>query len=289
MTVPRELAQATFHVRPMSGDEVDIAVEWAAAEGWNPGAGDATCFHKADAGGFLVGVLGEEPISTISVVRYGESFGFLGFYIVKPPYRGAGYGLRTWNAGLERLKGRVIGLDGVVDQQENYKRSGFAFAYNNVRYEGTAAGSAEDAPGVVALSTLPFEGIAAYDAAFFPEDRTRFLRCWIDQPRGRALGFVRDGALAGYGVLRPCRNGYKVGPLFADDAAVAESLFVALQADVRADAPVYLDTPAVNAEAVALARRHGMKPVFETARMYRGRAPELPLPRLFGVTSFELG
>jgi len=29
--------------------------------------------------------------------------------------------------------------------------------------------------------------------------------------------------------------------------------------------------------------------VFETARMYTGAAPQLPLRRLFGVTTFELG
>jgi len=29
--------------------------------------------------------------------------------------------------------------------------------------------------------------------------------------------------------------------------------------------------------------------VFETARMYRGAAPDLPVDRWFGVTSFELG
>jgi hypothetical protein len=32
-----------------------------------------------------------------------------------------------------------------------------------------------------------------------------------------------------------------------------------------------------------------MTPVFETARMYTRQSPELPLNRLFGVTSFELG
>jgi len=32
-----------------------------------------------------------------------------------------------------------------------------------------------------------------------------------------------------------------------------------------------------------------MHPVFETARMYTGAIPELPMDRLFGVTSFELG
>jgi hypothetical protein len=32
-----------------------------------------------------------------------------------------------------------------------------------------------------------------------------------------------------------------------------------------------------------------MTPMFETARMYRGRAPDLPLDRIFGITTFELG
>jgi hypothetical protein len=122
----------------MIRQELDVAVDWAAAEGWNPGWHDADCFYAADAGGFLIGLLGDEPIATIAVVRYGVSFGFVGFYIVKAAYRGQGYGLQIWKAGLRRLEGRVVGLDGVVDQQENYKKSGFLLAHRNVRYQGTA-------------------------------------------------------------------------------------------------------------------------------------------------------
>jgi hypothetical protein len=40
---------------------------------------------------------------------------------------------------------------------------------------------------------------------------------------------------------------------------------------------------------VALARRHSMKVAFETARMYTKGAPPLPMDRLYGVTTFELG
>ena len=32
-----------------------------------------------------------------------------------------------------------------------------------------------------------------------------------------------------------------------------------------------------------------MTPVFETARMVAGPAPEEPIERIFGVTTFELG
>ncbi|MGZ4994338.1 MAG: GNAT family N-acetyltransferase [Methylobacter sp.] len=279
----------SYTIRTMTRQEVNIAVDWAAEEGWNPGLYDADCFYAADPGGFLVGLLDDEPIATISVVKYGSSFGFLGFYIVKPEYRGQGYGIQIWNAGLALLSGRTVGLDGVVAQQDNYKKSGFTLSYSNVRYQGSGSGHYPADSGIVPLSTLAFDNIYAYDQAFFPDNRRAFLRCWIDQPQSTALGIVRDNKLAGYGVLRACRSGYKVGPLFADNPEYAEQLFLALSSHAPEDAPVFLDIPAVNAAAVDLANRHNMTVSFETARMYTGQCPDLPINRVFGVTTFELG
>lgn len=215
-------------------------------------------------------------------------YGFLGFYIVSPAFRGKGYGLRIWEAALARLAGRNVGLDGVVAQQGNYRKSGFSLAYRNVRYEG-GAGNAHEGGGVIDLAGVPFADVADYDAAFFPDDRRDFLKSWLSQPGIHARGVLRAGRLAGFGVVRPCLSGYKIGPLFADDAGLADDLFRALQAGLPVSAPIYLDVPEVNADAVALARRHGMRTVFETARMYMGEFPGLPLARWFGVTSFELG
>ncbi len=296
---PRE-----YIIRTMTRSEVGLAVDWAAGEGWNPGVFDADCFYAADPEGFLVGLLDGEPVACISVIRYGQSFGFLGCYIVRPGFRGQGFGLRIWNAGLERLRGRVVGLDGVVAQQENYKRSGFASVYRNVRRQGrgrsstsvpTGCGSStrhfpnDVFPDVVALSTLPFGVVEAYDRPLFPDDRACFLRCWIGQEEGRALGVLREGGLAGYGVIRKCRVGHKIGPLFADGPELAEKLLEALTFGLGPEDVFYLDTPEVNSAAVALADRRGMETVFETARMYKGEVPSLPVGRIFGVTTFELG
>ena len=99
----------------------------------------------------------------------------------------------------------------------------------------------------------------------------------------------QDGRLAGYGTIRPCRIGFKVGPLFADDADLADRLLRALISHARPGEPVQFDTPAANPAAIALARAHGMRPVFETARMYAGQAPTLPLDKIFGITTYELG
>ena len=80
----------------MRPEEISIAVDWAAAEGWNPGLADAACFAAADPEGFLIGELDGAPAATVSCVNYGASFAFLGFYIVREDLRGRGYGLRIW-------------------------------------------------------------------------------------------------------------------------------------------------------------------------------------------------
>jgi GNAT superfamily N-acetyltransferase len=154
-----------YTIKTMDRKEVDIAIEWAAKEGWNPGLHDAECYYTADPTGFLIGFLDEEPIATISAINYCKSFGFLGFYIVRPEYRGKGYGIQIWNAGLKYLKGRNIGLDGVVAQQDNYKKSGFKPAYSNIRYEGHGGGVPPENADIVNLSTLPFETIAGGSTA----------------------------------------------------------------------------------------------------------------------------
>lgn len=278
-----------YTIKTMGRKEIDIAIEWAAKEGWNPGLHDADCYYSADSNGFLIGRLGDEPIATISVIKYGESFGFLGFYIVKPEYRGKGYGIQIWNAGLKYLEGRNIGLDGVVAQQDNYKKSGFKLAYRNIRYEGFGGGDLHQNSEIVPLSTLPFETIDSYDRPFFPANRSQFIKAWINQADSHALGIMQNGKLVGYGVIRQCRSGYKIGPLFADSPEFAESLFLALKSKVKPSEPVYLDIPEVNQAAVALADRYNMTVSFETARMYRGEVADMPLNRLFGVTSFEIG
>jgi hypothetical protein len=99
---------------------------------------------------------------------------------------------------------------------------------------------------------------------------------------------MSDGRLTGFGVVRPCRSGYKIGPLFADDPQTAERLLAGLSSRAAGE-PIFLDTPEPNLAATSLAERHNMRPVFETARMYTRAAPPVDLRRIFGVTSFELG
>jgi len=284
-------------IRTMTRADLDVAVEWAAREGWNPGLADAEAFHAADPDGFLIAedAATGEPLATISAVRYGAGLGFVGFYIVPPGRRGQGHGIAIWREAMARLAGQTVGLDGVVAQHANYARSGFRLAWRNVRHGSEAAprpiGVPPDAPMVVEASTLPLDALAAYDRTLFAAPREAFLRAWLTLPGHVALAAVGgdDGAILGLGVLRPCRRGAKIGPLFAEDEAAARALFAALAARAPAGGPLFLDVPEPNAAATRLAQDAGMTPAFETARMYTGPTPPIPLPKLFGMTTFELG
>ena len=277
-----------LRIRTMRSDEISIAIDWAAAEGWNPGLADAACFATVDPEGFLIGEVDGAPAATVSCVNYSTSFAFLGFYIVRKDMRGRGHGLRIWKAAIAHAGPRVIGLDGVVSQQQNYRKSGFELAYANIRYGGRVAAPDVAQHNVIALAEVPLAAVEAYDSTVFPAPRAAFLRAWIGSPEhvGRAL--VCDGRLVAWGVIRPCRQGHKIGPLIADDRAAAEVVLSALLKSVGGG-EIFLDVPSINRDAVAVAQSVGLVPVFETARMYTGAIPPLRLERVFGVTSFELG
>ncbi len=284
---------SSLPIRTLLPGENGLALDWAAAEAWNPGLFDSKPFLAADPGGFLAGFVNGEPVAVISAVRYDAGHGFIGFYIVQPEWRGRRHGWALWQAAMSRLQGCNVGLDGVLAQQDNYRRSGFQLAWRNVRYEGKgSSGPPVDLPAgqqIVPLASLPFDTVVRYDSAFFPADRSRFLQSWISQPQTTAFAFLCDRQIAGYGVLRPCRTGYKIGPLFADTAGAGEALFTTLCNQVPPTAPVFLDVPEKHREAVFLAERHGMQAMFETARMYTGPVPDISLLRTYGITSFELG
>jgi hypothetical protein len=274
-----------MEIRRMSPEDVETALEWAAAEGWNPGRHDATPFLAADPEGFLVGEREGEPAAMIACVRYGKAFGFVGLYLVRPDLRGKGLGIEIWRAGHERFGDRAVGLDAVDAQVANYERAGYVAAGHTYRFraEGGGAGAVREER----IAPVRYQDVTSFDARAFPAPREAFLRAWLAQPEARVLGLLRDGEVAGYGVRRRCREGCKIGPLFAPDAAGAEALLDALVAGL--DEPYTLDVPRANAAATELAERRGMTPVFRTCRMYRGEPPRYEPELVFGVTTLELG
>lgn len=278
--------------RSLRREELDEVLSWARDEGWNPGLADADAFWAADPQGFWGMEYEGRLIGSASTVVYEGGLGFVGLYIVVPEFRGRGWGSLFWKFFIGQLQARLgsqggAALDGVFAMQSYYARSGFQFTHRNLRMEGIGRKAQVDSR-LCPLTEIPFPELLDFDARHFGARRPEFLKLWKNPSSGAAFACRTENGLQGYGVIRRCHRGFKIGPLFAGTPEIAESLFTALS-DTAAGEPLFLDIPEINAEAVALAERHGLKECFGCARMTSGRFPQLPWDAIYGVTTFELG
>lgn len=285
------MALTALSIAPMRPDEVLVLEEWAAAEGWNPGLADLAIAHAVDPDAFVALRQGDEMVGGGSIFSHGGVFGFMGLFIVRADLRGGRLGTTLWHQRLEMLRNRLapgasIGMDGVFAMVPFYEKGGFKLAHRDLRCEGVAHGQMDsDAHSYPEIS---FAEIDSFDRRFFPAPRSAFLVRWLEQPGAHVLGIRVNDMLAGYGVARPCRQGFKLGPVFADTPDIAERLIGSLMAQIEGE-KVALDVPEPNKAGLKLAQNFGLSESFGCARLYHGPAPDLPLHGIFGVTSFEFG
>lgn len=272
-------------VRRMTRADLVLAVDWAAEEGWNPGLNDADCFYQADPNGFFMAEVDGTPAGCIAAAAYNGQFGFVGLYLTRPTMRRYGVGMALLHAAKAYLGDRTIGADGVTSMVPKYLQIGFSPVHKNARYQGLGFSNASSC---VDPDDFSFSELEEYDRRFFPAPRSRFLQSWIQQPGGCFRVVKEGGRVAGYGLLRPCRQGFKIGPLFADAPEIADELYRSL-ASSAVGSPLFLDIPVCNRAALELVQRYDMTMVFETERIYRGEPPVVPLEQIYGITSFELG
>ena len=107
-------------------------------------------------------------------------------------------------------------------------------------------------------------------------------------PESKAVKYSENDKILGYAVIRKADKGYKIGPLFADNPAVAEELFKS-SLSIAPDNMIYLDIPTTNQNAIDLVEKYNGKYVFECARMYYGTPPKIDINNIYGITTFELG
>jgi GNAT superfamily N-acetyltransferase len=282
---------AGFTITPMREAETKVLDDWAAGEGWNPGLSDLAIAWHTEPEAFVALREGDRLAGGGTIYSYDGHFGFMGLFIMRADLRRQGLGAVLWHwrrdTLLQRLRqGAAIGMDGVFDMVPFYEKGGFKPAYRDLRYQGIAAG--ERCKRVITLSPSDFADIGTYDRPFFPAPRDAFLKGWLGQRGAHIAGIREDGKMVAYGVARPCRVGFKVGPLFADRADLATDLLGDLLARIAGN-QVQIDVPEPNAAGLAIVKSLGLAMTFGCVRLYHGSDPSIPVDRIFGVTSLEFG
>ncbi len=275
----------------MQKNEAEILNEWAIKEGWNPGLSDQQVAKHYDPEAFIALRHHDEFIGGGSIISYDGLYGFMGLFIMRSDYRGQGLGAQLWQYRRDKLLSRlqanaVIGMDGVFNMAPFYARGGFVLSHRDLRYEGIAHGN--KAVDVIPLANINQAMLYAYDNKYFPVPRTEFIKSWINQCGVLGYAIINNNEMVGYGVARPCYQGYKIGPLFADSAEIADKILSSILSEIPSEL-VQIDIPEPNVNAIKLAQKYGLVETFGCARMYFGNNYSEPLRNIYSVTSYEFG
>lgn len=292
------VGQNALTMRYMSLDDLSMVLGWCKEEGWNVGRYDAEVYYNSSPGSHMLFLLNEEPIGAISLVQYSKDFFTLGPFIVKAEYRQKGFGAQIWQYTMDSVeKNSTIALYGVPAQVERYKKSGFESQFLAKRWEFVNKTSQALSPSFIPSCQLLTEesipDVSVYDQRIFGVSRQRWLENLIKIPAITGFFIRKDDVICGFGVIRPCVKGFRVGPLFADQAEHAKELFLKL-IEIIGENQVIIDIPESNPYAKAFAEYFNLKGVSEndTQAMFRGDPPQEFLANIdknYGVFSLEVG
>ncbi|QSB13978.1 GNAT family N-acetyltransferase [Natronosporangium hydrolyticum] len=266
-----------------------IVTEWGNGEGWNIGFQDPACFLPTDPDGFFIGRLDGRPVSAVSLVNYSDDYAVWGHYLVDPQQRGGGYGLGVCKVASPHSGDRVTAGDAMPEQVKNYSRDGSVPVHDTIHFVGALDRPGSLPPEVIRIGPEQLDEVADYDRQCFPAYRREFLRRWLTAEGHQGYARIVDGALTGFGVVRPAPAGHRIGPLCADTPRDAEALFDALTAGLVAGDQVSIFSPDTQPAAAKLFQERGLTEQFRVVRMYRGPVPQLRTDALYGIGSLELG
>lgn len=202
-----------------------------------------THFHVAQNGQNWLLLIPEEtrkPEGCVIALSYPNSTGWVAFFIMNAGFRGRGLGRTLWEemeAVFRANATTVIGLDGVQEQVETYKRRGFEdCARIPLMVRESLKGKALDGGGVqldltetVNMQDLrdvdPGE-LARLDYEHTGLDRSTYWSsdALLSREGAFGLAIVSEARVTGFVYVRRCEHGRRVGPLYAETYAQAKQL-----------------------------------------------------------------
>ncbi|MCP4134691.1 MAG: GNAT family N-acetyltransferase [bacterium] len=275
-----------------------LHMRWSIDLDWNPGLYDGETYYELDREGFLAGSIRGTPVAAIAATHTGRS-GHIGLFIVRPEFRGRGYAHRLFDEAMDYLQDcDYVILDSVSEQKDFYLQKGFRPGHINSRYKAVATGrehsSLEKLPaGIIPLSCVPFEMTASYCAPYFPGPREEFFRAWLGQPEAISFGKLnRDGSMQGVIVARKALDGYRLGPLFAEDSGTAGDLMDSLMFMMEPGENIYMEIPSNNPAARPFRERYSMEeniPLVSMIYSKKGVRSIKPCRNIYAITASNIG
>ena len=231
-------------------------------------------------------------LGTASWWAYGEQFGTVGLVLVDQAHQGQGIGRQLMNVVMSDAAPRVLQLVATKAGLTLYQRCGFREHHGIRQHQGTATQIPAFAPlrdtVLRAVSPADLEAVCDLDAAAFGANRRQLVSAVFNDGSGGGVLARRNGRTAGFALVRQAGRGTTIGPVVAEDEALAIAL-IAHQLNTNGGI-TRVDVPADATQLADWLEAAGIVCVDDVTTMVRGNvAEERTQARVFGLVSQALG
>jgi hypothetical protein len=219
--------------------------------GWNQNAADWRFMLGAGRGFGLRNAAGVWEASSL-VLPLGQSLAWISMVLVTKARRRGGVGTRLLKRCIEEVtaKDAVAGLDATEQGRPIYLPLGFRDLYKISRWELKSARNLVPPPAGVAIRPFTMADLpklATYDRPLSGMERPTLLaHLAVRQPGLAWVAETPSGKLAGFGLGREGRGATSIGPVIADNEAVALALVA--KATTAIEGPFIIDVPEAHSE-----------------------------------------
>jgi len=233
-------------------------------------------------------------VASTATLAYGGRFAWISMVLVTGAYRRRGLATQLLRRAMDELDAAdlVPVLDATPDGREVYRRLGFQDSWGFQRLIRRAPRSAAFAPpaGVTirAINDTDWPALTAYDGAAFGAERGAVLAGLRGRLPAAELIAERGGRIAGFALGRDGALASHLGPLIADDDAVACAL--AARALDALSGPVFVDLADAKTELRSYVDARGFTVARPFTRMLYGTSARFDdAARTFAVAGPEFG
>jgi GNAT superfamily N-acetyltransferase len=274
--------------------EIGQAEALVAEAGWNQVAADWRIF--LDLGTALaVRNSAGRLVATAATLPHGGRFSWISMVLVTADYRRQGLARRLLNRCVSDLTARrlVPVLDATPAGRMVYTALGFedTWGFHRLAHAAWRGGDAHGTSGdtaIRAITDADWTALCRYDAAAFGADRSGVLTALRGRVPQAELIAYRGERIAGFLLGRNGRTATQLGPLVAEDDAVAEALLLRGLAGVSG--AVYIDLADAKTSLRDRLETRGFTPQRPLTRMVYRRSESFDDPaRTYAVVGPEFG
>ena len=276
-------------IRPMAESDLDQLHQLSIGVGWP---------HRPEDWRLVIG-LGQGIVACDAIGRvlgsamwwpFGESFATVGMVITSPRLQAQGAGRELMEMIFTQTGSRDLRLTSTKAGYRLYRSLGFEAIGRVFQHQGKALPApalVAAPPGLRPVVPADLAALARLDASAYGADRQHAIAALLPVSVGTLL--ERDDAVVGFALCRPFGRGHVVGPIVAEDDAMAIAL---LGPHIEAHQGEFLrvDTAQEQGAFGAFLESCGLT-IFDTVTpMIRGRShgPD-GAARIFGLVNQALG